>query len=342
MRNTTTYKITGAKTFRLGSSAVLHSDWFDGFGTNLQNIEKGLRRMYVADNGKCLVQCDQSGAEALVVAYLLKKGNKLREMFENKIKPHNYLGLAFPEQWEKEYPYVRDLAATPISQLKGLKEWQTLESAIAKSDDNPPATRYYYHYKQTVHSSNYGVRAGAFALNVLEKSGGKVALTQKQATRYLEGYHSLIPELREWWQEVETQLYDTHYIYNLFGFPYYFQHVNASMFKEAYAIIPQGTVGCITHVAYANFQSYIECNNLPWDLIQNNHDSYLIQCPPEDVRVCAAKGQEFLAQTFTTNHGTFTMKSEAQAGKNWSPYKKDSNPLGLLSIDKFCELNNIK
>ena len=66
-RNTTIYKLGGTETFRASSSK-----WF-GRGTNLQNIEKSMRQLYWADDGKVLVQVDQSGAEALIVSYLCEK-----------------------------------------------------------------------------------------------------------------------------------------------------------------------------------------------------------------------------------------------------------------------------
>lgn len=70
MRSSCTYKISGTKTFRLSSSKIL-GHW----GENLQNKEKGMRVMYIPDDGKIFVQVDQSGAEALIVAYLCRNAN---------------------------------------------------------------------------------------------------------------------------------------------------------------------------------------------------------------------------------------------------------------------------
>lgn len=323
MRNTTNYVIPGTKFFRLGSRQLIN-----GVGSNMQNWEKGLRRMYIPDEGKCFVQVDQSGADALIVSRLLKKGNKLRTLFENNIKPHCYIGLMLPHQWAEKFPYVYDLAKVKIEDLQSIKEWKELEAAIKNSDNNPPATRYYYHYKQTCHSGNYDIKENSFILNILDKSGGKVVLTPKQGKEYLSSYHSLLPELIEWHNEIRNQLYETHTLYNLFGHPYYFHTVNDTMFKEAYSAIPQGTVAQITNNAHTKMQDFIEENKAPYDLLNNCHDSYLAQCPIGEQRECANIMQKFMNHEFKFRGEIFAMKSEAQWGFNWSP-KSEKNPEGL-------------
>ena len=76
-RVSTYYNVSGTKTFRLASKAI-----FGIYGTNLQNWEKSLRKLIIPDDGYKFVQVDQSGAEALVVAYLCKHGN-FRDLFLN-------------------------------------------------------------------------------------------------------------------------------------------------------------------------------------------------------------------------------------------------------------------
>lgn len=331
-RNTTNYLIGGTKFFRLASK-MFFKNFPSQCGSNLQNIDKNMRAIYIPDDGYEFVQVDQSGADALIVAFLCRPGNKLRELFANKVKPHTYLGTIFKEQWEKEFPSVHELAKLPIPELKNHPDWPKLAKAIADSDNNPPATRYYYHYKQTGHSGNYDIGVGSFILNILEKSGGKVALTQEQGKRYLSGYNMMIPELREFQSDVRTQLEKTHTLYNLFGYPLYFHTVNERMYKEGYSAIPQSTVGCITHIAYTNMYNYISDSNLDWHLLANTHDSYLLQCPIGEGLDCAKKGKEFMEQELTSPRGEkFRMRSEAAVGMNWSPWSEKKNPQGLKEV----------
>lgn len=322
------YAIAGTKTFRLGSRSILKR-----FGTNLQNLEKSAREIYESDDGKVLIKCDQSGAEALIVAYLMPPSNKLRQLFDNKIKIHNYLGVAFPEQWEKEWPTVREFSKVPIPQLKDYPNWSDFVKSVAESDNNPPATRYYYHYKQTAHSSNYNIKENTFVENLLLKSGGAVRLTTSQGKKYLEGYHSLIPEIRGCFHRyVATQYKNTGILYNFQGYPItlttkYQEHE----YSKIYDKIPQSTVAVITHIAYTAHQKFIENTGVDWDMLQNEHDSMCCQAPVSEALDCAKMMKEKMEQELVSpvTGETFRMRSEIQIGKNLRPYKKDKNEEGL-------------
>lgn len=341
MRSTTIYKVAGTKFFRLASSKL----W--GKGGNLQNIEKSMRVIYEPDPGKILCQCDQSGADAFIMAKLLPKGNKLDEFFTYRIKPYSYMALVFTDQWEQTHPQVHALAKMPLSELATSKCWKDFAADVADSDNNPAATRYYYHYKQTVLSGMYDIHAPTFRLNLLEKSGGKVVLSQKQALYYLSGYHTLLPELRPWYHSIQEIVRKTKTLYNLFGHPMTFTGlINDSMMKEAYSAIPQGTVGTNTNIAYTNLQQYIEDNKLEWDLLNNTHDSYLTQCPIGEEIECCKQMKRFMNNELVSpaTGERFNIRSECQVGGNWSPAKtppKDADLENPEIINKY-NLNGLK
>jgi hypothetical protein len=335
-RNTTLYGQAGTITFRRNSSGIT-CDFINKIkrGTNLQNIEKEMRALYWADEGKILVQRDQSGAEALIVAYLTKHG-KFRDLFLNKVKPHVFVALhLFASIWQRkinEYAGdikldIRELIECPIPDLQKHPFWKAVDRLIKSSDNWSAQERYYYIAKQICHSSNYGIRADAFRMNTLEKSRGKIVLSKKQAEDYLSFYHALFSEIREWHRDVEAQLEATKTLYNLFGFPREFTGVlNDSTIKEALAFIPQSTVGCITGKAVVDTQKYIEENNKDWDILADTHDSFLVQCPVGDEQECSSIMKQHLNQTLKSPNGeTFTMKSEGQAGFNWAPTKYDND-----------------
>lgn len=335
-RNTTNYVISGTLSFRLGSRKVLRK-----WGTNLQNIEKSARAMYIPDPGKVFVQVDQSGAEALIVAYLCRAGN-FRDLFLHGVKPHVFVGLHnFKQQWKDYYsatgldtvPDIDELCNLPIVLLKKHRDFKEVDRLIKSSDNWPAAQRYYYIAKMICHASNYGMRAGAFQLNVLEKSRGKIALSKKEAENYLTTYHTLFPEIHEWHRDVERQLNETRILYNLFGYPRQFFYPSTNpqdnLLKEAYAQCPQSTVGCITHIAFTRMYEHIDANRLKWDLLANTHDSYLLQVPIGEETTCAPVAQEFMNQELTSPRGEkFRMKSEAQYGYNWAP-QSTKNERGL-------------
>ncbi len=345
-RTTTLLKIAGPKTLRLASTKLFYfDDEQPGYGENLQNKEKSERRRFEAKENYLLAQCDQSGADAKIVACLMPKGNVLRRLFDNGIKIHNYLGVTFPEQWEEIFPEVRDFRQLPIEEVKLHPRWGEFTKAVAASDDNPPPTRYYYHYKKVGHMSNYGSLGTTLQEAILLDSQGKVRLTRQQADTYTRGYHTLIPEIRNNFHKYIEHCYNTTgRLYTCQGYPIELtQRVFPHQYNKIYDKVPQATVAIITHLAVIKFQQFVEDNNLKWDLLTQTHDSYLCQAPgqlnaegkPEgEVLECARLMKLFIEEQTMTNqyNETFTMKAESQCGKNWAPYKKDKNPLGLRTI----------
>lgn len=316
-----------------------------GWGSNLQNIEKSLRQIYIPDEGKIFVQVDQSGAEALIVAYCCRDGN-YRQLFKNGISPHGYLGMhLFPYIWPEKMREVGagqdfsidELIATPIKKLNDNPQWKQLIKLIKSSDNWSLRERYYYLAKQTEHSSNYDIQPPTFRLNILEKSGGKIVISKEDSERFIATKHGLYPEIKEdchtW---IRRCVNETSTLYNLHGHPYQItaHEIRESDWKELYAWVFQSTVGEITNIAYNNLQDYIEKNNLAWDLLCNTHDSYMCQCPIDEKVECVRVMQMFLNQEMVSPFDgvKFSMKSEAVAGFNWGNYKKDSNPLGLREI----------
>lgn len=342
MRNSCVFKVAGTTPFRLASTKL-----FGKWGSNMQNIEKGLRRIYVPDPGKIFAQIDQSGADALIVAYCGVAGN-YRELFIHGIKPHTYMAMnLFADIWPKkmlEYRLIsspsefdiQELIKCKISELKNHPHWQNLANLIKDSDDWSLSERYYYLGKQTEHSSNYGINPPMFRMNVLEKSGGKIVISKEDSERFLDVKHSLFPEIKGSYQKyVERCAKDNKILYNLHGHPYQITdyEIGETELKELYAWIPASTVAEITNIAYSDMYSYIVREGKQWDLLSNTHDSYLLQCPESEAIECGTKAAEFMQQEFTSpiDGAKFQMKSEVQVGYNWSPAKA-SNPSGLRTI----------
>lgn len=343
MRNTCLYGLGHTKTTRRNSCGI-KVDFGNGIilGTNLQNIEKMMRRIYVPDDGYIFIQRDQSGAEAKVVAYLCRKG-KFRELFDNNVKPHVYVALhKFDYVWADELnKYAGDIKLnieeftnSEIPDLQKHPQWKTLDKLIKKSDSWPPARRYYYMAKQMCHSFNYDAGAGAFILNTLIKSRGKIVISKKDAEQYLLFYHSMFPEIREWHKEVRDIITSTGILYDLYGHPSHF-FVNDDMsapkvFKDAYAQVPQKTIATITANAIVKTYEYIKEHKLDWHILADTHDSFMCQCPIPEEDHCNTIMKKHLNATLKSLRGEeFTMESEGAAGFNWAPFDKDKNPNGL-------------
>lgn len=387
-RDTTQWQIGGPKTFRLGSRAVLKKKRLcpdgtmkeRGVGGNLQNIEKSHREVYVPDGfssllkDKCayymvtgdlsvftqeelaclkiFVQTDQSGAEALAVAYLCTNGD-FRQLFIHGVKPHVYVALhVFRDVWKKKMRELNlagdipcDIDAilvTPIGELKQNAYWKTLDSLVKDSDNWNLDERFYYLAKQTCHSANYGITAQPFRINILEKSGGKIVISLEDADHFLRVYDALFPEIKQWHARVREQVKMTGMLYNLHGHPYTIttHNVEESTWKEIYAWNPQSSIGMITNIAFARLQEYTETENKRWDNLINCHDSILSQCPIGEEKILGQKQKEYIEQSFISpvDGAPFQMRSETQYGFNWSPWKKgkdgkpDKNLCGLREL----------
>ena len=328
-RNTCCWKLPGTETFRLASTK-----FWKIYGTSLQNPDKTICGIYEADEGYSFLQCDQAGAEALIVAYLCRNA-RFRLLFLNKIKSHTYVALhAFKAQLQ---PYLKDidfdeLCSCTIGGLKQHPNWKAVSDLIASTDNWESYRRYYFIAKMICHSSNYDITANELRMHILLKSEGRVNLTIDQAKSLLELYHELFPEIREWHKEIQQLLYNDHTLYNLQGYPRVFTGVlTPKVFKKAYAFIPQSTVGTITNICLTRLQNYIEAQNLPWDVLNNKHDSVLIQVPDGEIQHGGRVLTEYMNQSLTHKGVTFNMRSEVQFGKNWKP-QSESNPDGLRQL----------
>lgn len=340
-RLTTAYNLAGTDTFRLSSRALLKFKTDKGFGTNVQNIDKNQRDLVIADDGKILIQIDQAGAEALIVAYLCRKG-AYRDLFECGIKVHSFVALhVFKDKWKECFPpsIIDELCKLSPKELKKHENYKSVFNTIKESDYWPAKERYYFIAKMICHASNYNMKAPTFQLNVLQKSDGAINLTIKQCNEFLGLYHLLFPEIREWHASIIRELKATRVLRNLFGEPRRFlEQEGEDLWKQGFAFIPQSTVGEITNRAVVKVQGLIEehitlKHHNKFDLLQNGHDSILSQSINQDdiikdcVRYLKEAIEVWLISPF--DGSSFQMKSEISIGKNWGPYKKDSNPEGI-------------
>lgn len=338
-RNSCQFLHHGSKYFRTSSRKLF------GFGTNLQNQNDALKKIYFADKGKVLSQRDQSGAEALIVAYLCRNGN-YKSLFLNKIKPHVFVALhLFPEVWRDEISKegldikcdIDELLLTTIPELNKNPWWKNIDFIIKDSDKWESDKRYYYMAKQVCHASNYGQSHFMLSLNTLEKSGGKIVIQAKEAKRFIDIYHSLFPEIQEDFQSyVKFQGTECGVLYNLLGQPIQITsertHDRAN-YKEWYSAIPQSTVTTITKMAIIKMQSFIDDTKVDWDILNECHDSFLVQSPENEWEQCQKVMKEFIEPKLTNFKGEeFQMKSEGATGKCWAKYSKD-NIDGLKGVE---------
>lgn len=328
-RVTTGWRLGGTNTFRKSSGKLL-----DHWGVNLQNPSKRFCKLCVADKDKKLIQADQAGAEALIVAYLVPDGN-YRQLFLNKIKPHTFVAMhLFADTWSKELkeditPYLK----STVKDLKTLPKWKELAELIKTYSEG----KYYFIGKKSCHSFNYRKAANTFIFDVLKESEGRVVLSKEEGQRIHSIYHNLFPEIsQEWWPHIDSTLRETRTLYNLFGYPRYFGGAfSDKFFREATSFVPQSTVGCITSKAFVYLQNEIETKiELKGvDLLNDKHDAILLQCYHGTEITIAKILKHSLEQELISPFGEkFQMKTEVFIGTNWGNYDKEKNPEGMQEI----------
>lgn len=322
-RLTCAYKISGTESFRLAASKLL------GFyGTNLQNPSDSLMRCVIPDENKVFIQPDQSGAEALIVAMETRPG-KFRRLFDLNIKCHSYMALQiFTERFRGNRP-VDFFRSIDPDVLITLPECKDLLKSI--KDSGAP----YDLGKMVIHAKNYNMGPRTFQLNVLERSDGAIVLTFKESKQFLSTHETVFPEILEWQAKIKGEVSATRTLRNLFGYPRKFERLwNDELERQAYAFIPQSTVGTITNIAYTELWHRIRNEKLPWHLLNNKHDSLLLEVPDntEHRDMAMAYCRQHMGRELVSSRGEhYNMKVGISIGHNWAKHNKD-NPDGMKEL----------
>lgn len=326
-RFVSSYKLGGTKPFRVGCSKL-----FGDYGGNATNCDKDTLSIFTAGAGKCFVQADQSGADALVVAYLAPPG-RYRRLFERGIKPHTYIAMMiFGSQMTAIWPFVEDLdwyLSASIDDLADHPSWPALDKVIKNSKDE------YFIGKKTGHSFNYEGGPRTLQMSILKDSGGKLNLSHDAVKRFHATVGAIFPEIKIWQEEVKASIRSGRVLHNLLGYPRRFeQTIVDGYLRDGLSWVPASTVACITRAAVIETQRCIEDQHRDWDIVNDKHDSYLVECPDDESVRLQVKSlmQSHLAREMVGRDGVrFTMRSEAKWGTNWSD-QDETNPNGMRSF----------
>lgn len=298
---------TGTRTGRLASRANIY-----GTGNNLQNIPSRLRRIFVARGGKVLFYADLSQAEARVVAYLARC-SALIELFESGADIHS----------------------------RNAARFFNLNLTDAEIKEKYDALR--YAAKRIVHGSNYGMQVDRLiqsANDDARRHGQPHRLNYKVAKTGQDMYFLVYPEIKDiFWREIRDNLYQTRTLNTPFGRKrQFFGRWDEKLLNEAYAYIPQSTIGDLTCKAMIRMWDY---DKNKWDLpdgaeiLVNGHDSLVGECLEKDVEVCMEKLKWALDIPLNIHGKELRIPSDFKIGYNWSEYDKETNPKGLMKAEKW-------
>ena len=304
-----TYKVTGTNTFRLASTQILGT-----WGANCQNPDKRLMHEVVPRPGNCFLQCDQAGAEALIMANIAQRG-RMYELFKHNIKPHTYLALhIFIEKFVKPEDKHKYWMASPADLIK-LPEWKELHKLVKQ------AKMEYALGKMTCHAKNYDMKWMTFIINVLEKTSGEIILTAAQGKDFLNMFDLLFTEIIQLQEAIKAEVRATGMLRNLFGHPKRFVQPHRSTYERAWlAYIAQSTVGVLAIKAAHDIKVELKQQKLDREilLVNNKHDSLMLDLPERHVEYGADLLKRKMARDLRAPNGNeFRMGVEVSKGYNW-------------------------
>jgi uracil-DNA glycosylase family 4 len=241
------YNPVGTRYSRLSSSQNIF-----GTGNNLQNQPHNVLEYFAADEDQVIYGIDLSQAENRIVAYVGRVDTMI-EAFEKRLDIHSLTGsLISGKPYEDVKEEDRNEVLCPLG--GGDKTWR-------------------FWGKKANHGLNYDLGYRKFALyyEIPERDGKYI----------VERYHSVYPGVRQGYHVwVRKQLSDSRTITNLMGRKTLFlDRWDDSLFKEAYACTPQGTVGDVINERGLEYCYYTEGVKEYVTLLMQVHDSIVFELP---------------------------------------------------------------
>jgi len=294
-RMRTSYNIAGTTTGRFSSS-------FSEFGTggNLQNIEEGLRSMFIADDGMKLGNFDAEQGESRVIGAiewnLFKRGDYLDACESGDL--HTAVArICWPNlPWPGDLEGDRELAEQP----------------------------YYRHHsrrhmcKIIGHGSNYGGRPQTLSTQTKTDIAIIIDFQQK--------YFKAFPAHRIWHTYIEEQIRAHGRLVSLTGRERYFfgRRDSDDVVRQALDFDPQGSLSDIVNQGMLNVFRANDCQ-----LLMQNHDSILVQYPEKKEDEIVPKILNQLRHAIPLKHNRMLeIPYGCKTGWNWGDFG-EANPDGL-------------
>lgn len=201
-----------------------------------------VRKMFIPDRGKVIVDVDLAGADAQVVAWEADD-NDLKSAFRAGVSVHLKNG--------------EDLFGDRFTLAPGHHK-----------DAGTPKGKMYDALKRSVHLTNYLGTPHGMSLNP------NIRWPLHECQDFQSRWFRLHPGVKEWHKRVERSIYTTRSIRNQFGYRIvYFDRIDAVL-PQAVAWGPQSTV------AEVCFRGALQLRTLPWvEILMQVHDSIVFQMP---------------------------------------------------------------
>ena len=274
-----------------------------GGGGNLQNIpvrtEEGrlVRKLFIPDEGKVLLACDLSQAEARVVTWESEDLPKI-EQFLAGLDVH----------WENARGLFSMPDTVPYNPKALWKDFFTRQSHTLKE--------YRDIGKTVVHAANYGM--GPRMLQTILARQGFI-LEYGTCKDLLSAYLSKNPFLGSWHHGIREEIKSRRILVSSFGRKRMFLgRLNDNLWRAAYAFSPQNTVGEMLQVSIQRIWN--ECPYI--DPLLNVHDEIVAQVYPEDIPRAMIDIRERMEIPLTIHHRELIIPCDFKTGLSWGQLKE--------------------
>ena len=201
----------GTETGRLSSSSNCYRR-----GGNLQNQPKAIRHLYIPDPGWTFWQCDMASAESYVVAW-----ESSDEVMLDVLTNHNLYGKSSTKIMYHE---------TIGNIITGLEP----ENVVGDIRDLA---------KRVGHAWNYGMATGKL-VELVNNYMPAMPFDINNARNCYQNLNNTLHSVVNWRELKKQEVLKTRTLENCFGRKtIFFGRLDENTFREAYAFIPQGTVG---------------------------------------------------------------------------------------------------
>ncbi len=167
--------------------------------------------------------------------------------------------------------------------------------------------------KKGGHAADYGIGPITFS-----KEAG---IYVSEAKQFLNAYFSEYPSIKLWQMNMTSKLRRSRTMTTPFGRKRtFFNRWSESLQREAFAYVPQSTVVEVINIGL--IKVYEHYKGTETDILLQNHDALLLQCPRSEVGNVAKKLRELLTIAITVNHKDYYIPVDISVGENWWDMKK--------------------
>lgn len=287
-------------------------------GTNLQNIQDRLRRIFVADPGMKLAYIDLEQAESRLVgflAWLVTGRDGYLNACEGGDLHTTVCQMVWPNLgWTGELSHDKNVIAGQLF----YRDWTYRDMS-----------------KRGGHGTNYYGQPQTMAKHL--KVETKVMETFQRL------YFQAFPEIPEWHQWVAEQIQTTSQLTTPLGRTrtFFGRTSDDATLREAIAYSPQSTIGDILNLALYKVWQFFQTLPYPAKLLAQVHDAIMFQFPEEYEDEIIPQVMQIMQIPIPGPGRNLIIPCDAQTGWNWQHYVTQEDVDKALAKGKRPPLLNL-